>query len=96
MQLPFVYTGARYRATDGRMPAWLAFYDLESVHTLQDPSYLALRTNRSEKEVRVLDRVSTRERLAGELISTKGRFSEDVSVLVWVEMSLKDIEDEKE
>lgn len=96
LQLPFIYTGVRYRATDGRTPTWLAFYDLESTQILEDPSYLALRTNRSEKEVRVLDRVPTIERKAGELISTKGSYSDDSSVLVWVEMSLQDMDDEEE
>lgn len=96
LEIPFFYTGARYRATDGWTPTWLAFYDLESVQIFQDPSYLALRTNRSEKEVRALDCVPTRERKAGELVSTKGSFSEDASVLVWVEMSLKDMGDEEE
>lgn len=96
LQLPFIHTGVRYRATDGRTPTWLAFYDLESTQILQDPSYLALRTNRSEKEVRVLDRVPTIEREAGQLISTKGSYSDDSSVLVWVEMSLQDMDDEEE
>lgn len=96
LQLPFIYTGTRYRATDGQTPTWVAFYDLKSVSTLSDPSYVALRDNRSEKEVRVLSGVPTRERKAGELISTKGSFSKDASVLIWVEMSLKDLDDEEE
>ena len=96
LQLPFIHTGCRYRATDGRNPAWFAFYDIKDVSVLLDPSYLALRENRSEKEVRLLEKIPTRERQAGELISTKGCFSEDASVLVWVEMSLKDIHDEEE
>ena len=63
---------------------------------MSDPSYLALLVNRSEKEVKVLGGVPTRERNAGELISTKGNFSEDASVIVWVEMSLKDMDQEEE
>lgn len=94
--MPFFHTGARYRATDGLTPAWLAFYNIENVSLLSDPSYLALRDNQSEKEVRLLDRVSHIQRKAGELISTKGSFSKDASALVWVEMSLKDMIDEKE
>ena len=82
LQLPYIYSGARYRATDRQAPTWFAFYELKSISVLSDPSYLALRDNRSEKEVRVLDGIPTRERSAGELISTKGSFSEDASVLV--------------
>ena len=96
LQLPFIYTGTRYRATDDQTPSWLALYDLKSVSILLHPSYLALHHNRSEKEARVLRGVPTGERKAGELISTKGNFSEDASVLIWVEMSLKDMDDEAE
>ena len=96
MQLPFFHTGTRYRATDGLTPAWLAVYDIENVSVLSDSSYLALRDNQSEREVKILDRVSNIKRKAGELISTKGNFSKDASVLVWVEMSLKDMINEKE
>lgn len=86
----------RYRATDRQAPTWLAFYDLESVDVLSDLSYRALRVNRSEKEVKVLSDVPTRERKAGELISTKGSYSRDASVLIWVEMSLTDVNQEGE
>lgn len=96
LQLPFIDTGTRYRATDRQAPTWLALYDLKSISILSDPSYLALRDNRSEKEVKVLNGVPTTERNAGELISTKGSFSEDASVLVWSEMSLKDLGNEEE
>ena len=57
---------------------------------------MALCDNRSERDFRVLSGVSTIERQAGELISTKGSFTEDASVLVSDEMSLKDVKDEKE
>ena len=96
LQLPFIYTGTRYRATDGQTPSWLALYDLESISRLSDPTYLALRDNRSKKEIAVLSGVSAKERKAGELINTHGSFSDDVSVLIWVEMSLKDTADEEE
>lgn len=96
LQLPFIYAGTRYRATDRQAPTWFAFYDLKSISVLSDPSYLALRDNRSEKEVNVLNGVPITERNAGELISTKGSSSEDAPVLVWVEMSLKDLGNEEE
>ena len=96
LQLPFIHTGTRYRAIDRQAPTWLAFYDLKSISILSDPSYLALRDNRSKKEVKVLNGVPIRERNAGELISTKGSYSEDASVLVWAEMSLKDLSNEEE
>lgn len=96
LQLPSIYTGTRYRAIDSQTPTWLAFYDLNSLSIMSDPAYLALRVNRSEKEVKVLSGIPTIERNAGELISTKGSFSKDASVLVWVEMSLKDLDQEEE
>ena len=96
LQLPSIYTGARYQARDGQTPTWFALYDLENVSVLSDPSYRVLRDSRSEKEVKVLSSIAKRERKAGELISTKGNFSEDASVLVWVEMSLGDMNDEEE
>ena len=96
LQLPSIYTGARYRARDGQTPTWLALYDLENVSVLSDPSYRALRDSRSEKEVKVLGSIPTIERKAAKSISTKGNFSEDASVLVWVEMSLGSMDDEEE
>ena len=96
MQLPSIYTGARYRARDGQTPTWLALYDLENVSVLSDPSYRALRDSRSEKEVKVLGSIPTSERKAGDLILSKGNVSEDTSVLVWVEMSLGNMDDEGE
>lgn len=63
---------------------------------MSDPAYLALRDNRSKRESKVLDGIPTTEREVGELISTKGSFSEDATVLVWVEMTLKDMMDEEE
>ena len=96
LQLPIIHTGARYRAIDGQTPTWLAFYDLESIHVMSDPSYLILRDNRSEKGTKVLGSVPTKERQVGELISTHGSFSKKSSVIVWVEMSLKDVNNEVE
>lgn len=96
LQLPFVYRGTRYRATDGQTPSWLALYDLKDVEILHDPSYLQLRESRSEKEDRLLNSIPARERKAGTLLSTKGSYSSDISILVWVEMSLMNLDDKKE
>ena len=96
VQLPFIHTGTRYRATDGQTPTWLALYDFESITALSDPSYLALRKNPSEREVSVLKAIPTKKLIAGELIYTKGSLSEGASVLIWVEMSVKDMKDGEE
>ena len=96
LQQPYIHTGTRYRARDGQSPTWLALYDLENVSVLSDPSYQALRGNRSEKEVKVLSGIPTKDRKAGKLISKRGNLSEDASVLVWVEMSLKSMDDGEE
>ena len=95
LQLPFFNTCTTYRATN-LSPAWLAFYDIENVSVLSDLSYLALPEIHSKREVKVIHHVAHMQRKAGFLVSTKGSFSKDASVLVWVEMSLKDMIDEKE
>ena len=96
LQLPSIYTGTRYRASDGQTPTWLALYDLKDVSVLSDPSYRALRDNRSEKEAKWLGSIPISERKAGELLAARGTSSEDALVLVWAPMSLVNMDDEEE
>ena len=52
---------ARFRATDGMKPEWLATYDFEP-GTLKTPAYKALWENASEREKRIMSSVATLDR----------------------------------
>ena len=52
---------ARFRATDGMKPEWLATYDFEP-GTLETPAYKALWENASEREKRIMSSVATLDR----------------------------------
>ena len=52
---------ARFRATDGMKPDWLATYDFEP-GTLETPAYKALWENASEREKRIMSSVATLDR----------------------------------
>ena len=67
------------------------------MHNLQDPLYLNLRPNASERETKLLrNGMAFKQRMAEQLISSKGEYSPDASMVVWLEMSLKDMNDENE
>jgi hypothetical protein len=59
---------ARYRATDGLKPDWLATYDIRP-GTLDTPAYKALWENASEREKRIMSSLSTLDRRVYSLIS---------------------------
>ena len=52
---------ARFRATDGMKPEWLATYDFEP-GTLETPAYKALWENASEREKRIMSSVAPLDR----------------------------------
>jgi hypothetical protein len=52
---------ARFRATDGLKPEWLATYDIKP-GTLDTPAYKALWENASEREKRIMSSVGTLDR----------------------------------
>jgi len=52
---------ARFRATDGMKPEWLATYDVEP-GTLETPAYKALWENASEREKRIMSSLATLDR----------------------------------
>ena len=54
-------TMARYRATDGLKPDWLATY-LIKPGTLDTPAYKALWENASDREKRIMSSLSTLDR----------------------------------
>ena len=62
MALPTFRAVARWVATDGLNPQYLATYDLTSCSALTEPDYLALRTTQSEREKDVMARLELIER----------------------------------
>jgi hypothetical protein len=52
---------ARFRATDGLQPEWLATYEIKP-GTLETPAYKALWENSSEREKRIMSSVATLDR----------------------------------
>jgi hypothetical protein len=59
---------ARYRATDGMKPGWLATY-LIKPGTLDTPAYKALSENASDREKRIMSTLSTLDRRVYSLLS---------------------------
>ena len=59
---------ARFRATDGLKPEWLATYEIKP-GTLETPAYKALWENASEREKRIMSSVGTLDRRVYSLLS---------------------------
>ena len=85
---------ARFRATDGKKPEWLATYQIKP-GTLDTPAYKALWENASERERRIMASVSTLDRRVYTQVSES--WAEGVSeaagappVLLAVAMSVPD------
>lgn len=70
--LPSFLTGARFRASDGQSPSWLAVYDVENISTFSDESYTRLRFHRSAREADLLNRLQTLDRKTYELVHDTG------------------------
>ncbi|KAH8818996.1 Alpha/Beta hydrolase protein [Xylogone sp. PMI_703] len=71
LQLPFMTSGRRYRATDGESPPWMAVYDLTDLDLMNSSAYTDLRVNASKREQDVLAQISkTTRQLYEEEIST--------------------------
>lgn len=50
VKLPFITTGLRYQANDGKKPEWLALYDLTDVSEMKSSAYTSLAENASANE----------------------------------------------
>lgn len=61
-------TGARYTASDGKKPSWIALYDVDSTSTFSDPSYTRLRENRSPREAALVKRLDVLDRRTCEVV----------------------------
>ncbi|KAK2467653.1 hypothetical protein APHAL10511_000508 [Amanita phalloides] len=53
---------ARFSATDGQKPSWIALYDVDNVATFNDESYARLRTTRSPREADLVKRLEMLDR----------------------------------
>lgn len=59
LRLPQIFTnGLRYRATDGKEPAYLAAYDVTRMSHLETETYTTLRANRSPREAQTIGQVA--------------------------------------
>ncbi|MBT2229232.1 DUF4286 family protein [Nonomuraea sp. NEAU-A123] len=74
LALPGIHSGHRYRAIDGAMPGWLAWYDLD-LGVLDTDRYRRLRAERSPRESTVIGRLRTLERRVYEPVDEHGRGS---------------------
>ncbi|TFK23835.1 hypothetical protein FA15DRAFT_641957 [Coprinopsis marcescibilis] len=65
-------SGVRYHAADGKQPGWVAMYEIDGVASLYDPSYTALRDNRSERERILVQKLGVLDRRICEVIRDSG------------------------
>ena len=70
--LPSFLTGARYSAVDGRIPSWIALYDIDDTQTFQHESYTRLRANRSVREASLVKKLSVLDRRTYEHVYDSG------------------------
>lgn len=59
LQLPFITSGRRYRATDGENPPWMAVYDIADLDKMTTPGYTDLAAHPSQREQEVLKHVES-------------------------------------
>ena len=72
LRLPFITTGDRYAALDGRKPAWSAVYDVTELAHLESRIYTRLREERSQREMAVMGTFESLDRKIYSLISSRG------------------------
>ncbi|PPR03281.1 hypothetical protein CVT24_012819 [Panaeolus cyanescens] len=68
LTVPGFVNALRYKATDGKTPAWLAIYDLTSPEIATSEPYKALATTASDRERGLIPRFQTLNRRIYELI----------------------------
>lgn len=68
---PGVLDATRYQATDGRLPEWLATYELTSPDVLQSEQYKAQWANQPEWEKKMLEDLAILDRRVYRFISRK-------------------------
>jgi hypothetical protein len=71
LTVPGISNARRFRAADGRVPTWLATYDL-APGTLDSPEYKALAENASAREKSIMSSLGTLDRRVYEVLDTAG------------------------
>ncbi|KAI0393229.1 Alpha/Beta hydrolase protein [Xylariaceae sp. FL0594] len=72
LKLPHIFpNGLRYRAADGKEPAFMASYDVTDMSHLETDTYTRLRANRSKREARVISRVRVERHLLDLVLSSE-------------------------
>jgi hypothetical protein len=89
LALPGFLGGWRYKAVPGEAdgPRYLALYDLESVDVLQQPDYLRLAVERSERERNMLARIPMIDRRVLRLILDGAAWTDAAPYQLTVAMS---------
>jgi hypothetical protein len=74
-RLPSFLSGARYQAIDSSEtgPGWLAMYEIDDTATFGKDIYTNLRSQRSEREKGVMQRLETLTRITGEDLGVYGQ-----------------------
>jgi hypothetical protein len=80
LTVPGIRTGLRYRAADGQVPTWLAYYDL-SLEALHSPEYTSVAV-RSPREQQVVAGLAALDRRVYELVSDAGEVRDSPAPLV--------------
>jgi hypothetical protein len=80
LTVPGVRGGVRYRAADGEVPTWLAYYEL-ALEALHSPEYAAVAV-RSPRERRVVAALATLDRRVYELVDDSGEIRSEPAPLV--------------
>jgi hypothetical protein len=88
LRVPGIRTGHRYRALDGEVPSWLAWYELDT-DALRSPAYEVAR-RRSPREQDIVRRLATLDRRVYTLADDAGTAVPAAPVVVCVALSTPD------
>lgn len=90
LRLPYITSGDRYKAADGRKPIWSAVYDVSDIAELNTRIYTRLREERSKREKRVMSTFESLDRKIYSAVSSRGDFQGPAPVQVAVSLRIKD------
>lgn len=91
MQLDFMQNGYRYRSADGDPSLYMAMYDLYRVSGVEEPQYITMRSQRSAREVEVLDKkLDLVDRRLYTQVASRGVTKGPAPVVMVVEMLVPD------
>ena len=87
LTVPGISAGYRFRALDGQVPPWLAYYEMKS-GVLDSPEYKALWAAASAREKTIMSSLGTLDRRVYELISDSGSPDSSAAPAVVLAVSL--------